>query len=331
MGYDKSIYIEADSIMQQRRNTAIKNADISKAEFYKKYPQAEQLNKELASTLSQITRLMLKGGINLTEALLQLKENNLATQDKLKAIYKSAGISEEELEPKFVCSKCQDKGNIDGKMCDCYKKLVKDIACNNLNKLSPFRLSSFDTFLLKYYNDNNKKDGNPTDRERMSKYFEYCKEYAAGFSENSRNIFMRGNTGLGKTHLSLAIAKTVIENGFGVIYCSTPEILARLEKERFGKIETDEDSEETLKACDLLILDDLGSEFHTAFTKNTIYNIINFRLIHQKPTIISTNLEFEDLEAIYSKRLISRLMGEYVIMNFVGTDVRQLKRLEKYK
>ena len=129
----------------------------------------------------------------------------------------------------------------------------------------------------------------------------------------------------------MAIARQVIEKGFGVIYCSTPEILAKLEKEHFGKTTTDENSEDTLKECDLLILDDLGSEFQTSFTKNTIYNLINSRLIYQKATIISTNLDFDELESIYSKRLISRLYSEYTIMNFVGTDIRRTKRLEKYK
>ena len=289
------------------------------------------IEKELSSTLTKITRLMLKGGIDLKEALEELKKENLATQEKLRAIYRQAGIDEKELEPKFCCSLCEDVGNIDGKMCVCYKQLIKEIACNNLNKLSPFKLSTFDTFQLKYYSNTTEDGSAVSDRERMAKYFEFCKNYVDTFDENSRNILMRGNTGLGKTHLSLAIGRAVIEKGFGVIYCSTPEILAKLEKEHFGKSKTDEDSEETLKECDLLILDDLGSEFHTSFTKNKIYNIINFRLIHQKPTIISTNLDFDELENAYSKRLISRLMGEYVIMNFVGTDIRQAKRLEKYK
>ncbi len=331
MGYDKKVYDEANSIIRERRNNALKKADISKQNFFKKYPHAEQLEKELSSTLTKITKVMLKGGMELKEALERLREENLATQAKLQEIYKEANISEKDLEPKYHCCLCEDVGNIDGKMCDCYKQLVKEIACNNLNKLSPFKLSTFDTFELKYYSDTIQTDGNISDRERMSKYFEYCKSYADSFTPDARNIFMRGNTGLGKTHLSLAIGRAVIEKGFGVIYCSTPEILAKLEKEQFRKTNSDEDSEETLKECDLLILDDLGSEFHTAFTKNKIYNIINFRLIHQKPTIISTNLEFEELENAYSKRLISRLMGEYVIMNFVGTDIRQAKRLEKYK
>lgn len=331
MGYDKKVYNEANSIIRERRNNALKNADIAKQKFFKSYPEAELLEKELSSTLTKITKVMIKGGMELKEALERLREENLATQAKLREIYKQANIDEKDLEPKYHCSLCEDVGNIDGKMCVCYKQLVKEIACNNLNRLSPFKLSTFDTFELKYYSDTPQKDSSVSDRERMSKYFEYCKSYAEGFTPESRNIFMRGNTGLGKTHLSLAIGRAVIEKGFGVIYCSTPEILAKLEKEHFGKTKSDEDSEETLKECDLLILDDLGSEFHTSFTKNKIYNIINFRLIHQKPTIISTNLDYDELENAYSKRLISRLMGEYVIMSFVGTDIRQAKRLEKYK
>lgn len=331
MGYDRKVYEEADDIMRSRRNTALKNADLAKEKFFRDYPQAEYLEKQLNSTLTKLTKVMLNGGIDLKNALEELKKENLSTQEKLRAIYAKAGIVENDLEPKFNCNKCSDKGNIDGKMCNCYKKLVKEIACNNLNKLSPFMLSTFDTFSLRYYSDTLAENETLSERERMKRYFEFCKDYAKNFNEHSRNILMKGNTGLGKTHLSLAIAREVIENGFGVIYCSTPEILSKLEKEHFGKNYSDEDSEETLKSCDLLILDDLGSEFHTSFTKNVIYNIINFRLAHLKPTIISTNLEFNELENAYSKRLISRLMGEYVIMNFVGTDIRQAKRLEKYK
>ncbi len=331
MGYDRQVYEEADRILMERRNTALRIADEKKQNFFSKYPQAKQLEDELSSAMVKVTKIMLKGGIDLKTALNEVKAENLATQSKLAEVYKLAGISEKDLEPNFHCLLCQDVGNTDGKMCQCYKQLVKEIACNILNKLSPFNLSTFDTFSLNYYNASPGENFEISERERMSKYFEYCKKYAGTFSSDSKNILMKGNTGLGKTHLSLAIAREVLEKGYGVVYCSTPEILSKLEKEHFGKNSSGEDSEEMLKQCDLLILDDLGSEFHTSFTKNTIYNIINSRLIHQKATIISTNLEFDEMESIYSKRLISRLYGEYVIMSFVGTDIRQAKRLEKYK
>lgn len=331
LGYDKKVYEQAEETLRQRRNDAIRKSDRVKADFFLKYPKAELLEKELTSTLSKITRVLVRGDINLQNALQELRRENLATQEQLQAIYKSAGIDEKDLEPKFTCEKCSDRGNVDGKMCECYKRLIKEIACNNLNKLSNFQLSTFEAFNLEYYEDTKEDDEKASNRERMRKYYNYCKSYAMRFTTDARNIIMIGNTGLGKTHLSLAVAREVIEKGFGVIYCSTPDILGKLEKEHFGKAYTDSDSEETLKSCDLLILDDLGSEFHTSFTKNVMYNLINYRLSHNKPTIISTNLDLSELEKLYSSRLISRLIGEYVIMNFVGTDIRQLKRLEKYK
>lgn len=331
MGYDRKVYEQADEVMQQRRNKAIKDADIAKQEFFIRYPKAEELERKLSSTLSQLTKILVRGDIELKKALEQLKKENLATQAKLKKLYKMAGIEEEELEPKFHCEKCQDKGNIDGKMCDCYKALLREIACSNLNKLSPFKLSTFNTFSLDYYSDRKKFKDDISEREKMGIILKYSKSYAKNFSLNSPNILMRGNTGLGKTHLSLAIAREVIEKRFGVVYCSTPEIVSKIEKEHFGKTSDNSDSESTLKECDLLILDDLGSEFHTSFTQNIIYNIINYRLSHKRPTIISTNLNLEELEKNYSSRLVSRIMGEdYIVMNFVGTDIRQQKKTVRY-
>ena len=330
MGYSKDVYEEADKIIRERRNQALREADVRKRKFFKNYPEAEKLEQELSSTLSKVTKAMVRGTTDLKTALEKLREENLHTQEKLKGIYDSAGICERDLEPIFTCKTCEDKGNIDGRMCRCYRQLLKETACDKLNKLSPFKLSDFDTFSLDYYNNQKASGENISERERMQKYFEYCKKYAKSFCSKSKNILMRGNTGLGKTHLSLAIAKSVTEKGYGVVYCSTPEIISEIEKEHFGK-STDNGTLEMLKECDLIVLDDLGTEFHTSFTKTTAYNLINSRLIHRKPTIISTNLELEELEELYSGRLVSRLMGEYVIMNFAGTDIRQIKRLQKYK
>lgn len=330
MGYDKNVYIEADRIMQERRNNALRDADKRKNQLYNEYPNAKYLESELSSTLTKVTRAMLNKKIDLKTALKKLKEENLRTQAMLGEIYATAGISAKDLEPQYQCDKCEDKGNIDGRICSCYKQLLKEIACKNLNNLSQFKLSTFLTFCLDYYSDKRENNSQLSEREKIGKYFDYCKKYANTFNTSSRNILMRGNTGLGKTHLSMAIARQVTESGFGVIYCSTPDIIAKIENEHFGKTES-ENTLGTLNECDLLILDDLGTEFQTSFTRITVYNIINARLISNKPTIINTNLDFEELEKLYSSRLVSRIMGEYVVMNFVGKDIRQAKRLEKYK
>ncbi len=330
MGYSREIYDEADKVIRDRRNKALKDADIRKERFFKKYPEAQKLEEQLSHTMTDLIRTMLSKKTTLSSAMNKLKAENLATQMYLQQIYAKAGITKESLEPQFVCKKCQDKGNIDGKVCDCYRQLVKEIAYQHLNELSPLKLSSFDTFSLHYYSNIRKIGEQLSEREQMRLYFEKCKSYASTFSANSRSIIMRGDTGLGKTHLSLAIAREVIEKGFGVIYCSAPDILSRLEKEQFNRnYNKEENVEETLKECDLLILDDIGSEFSTNFTKNKIYNLINHRLSCNRPTIINTNFTFSQLEQTYSQRLISRIMGEYMAFNFVGRDIRQMKRAEQ--
>ncbi len=331
MGYSKKIYDEADKVMQDRRNRALKSADNRKERFFKKYPEAQELERQLSYTMTNLIRAMLGNKNGLNEAMQKLKAENMATQMRLKQIYARAGITQKALEPHFVCEKCKDKGNIDGKVCDCYKQLVKEIAYNQLNELSPLKLSSFETFSLHYYSDVIKNEKRVSEREQMRLYLEKCKSYVDTFGSDSKSMIMRGDTGLGKTHLSLAIANELIKKGFGVIYCSAPDILSQLEKEQFGKgyNKSEESVEDALKECDLLILDDIGSEFSTTFTKNKIYNLINYRLSCNRPTIISTNFTFKELEQTYSQRLISRIIGEYIVLNFVGHDIRQMKRKEK--
>ena len=160
----------------------------------------------------------------------------------------------------------------------------------------------------------------------MEKILNFCKAYASRFSSSSDNLFMQGATGLGKTHLSLAIANTLINRGHNVIYTSTPNIISKLEKEHFNHTFQDEETEKHLIDCDLLILDDLGTEFQTSFSNATIYNIINSRIMYQKPTIISTNLSVKEIQAAYSKRLVSRIMGNYKRLFFLGNDIRQALR-----
>ena len=178
------------------------------------------------------------------------------------------------------------------KMCSCMKRTAAGRGIPALNALSPLSLSSFDTFSLDYYGEAPLKAGGIPPKKRMEDIYRYCKNYAANFDPQlSPSLLMQGATGLGKTHLSLAIARAAIGKGFGVIYCSAPNIIGKLEKERFRSARGSADESDVyLLECDLLILDDLGTEFPTSFSSSTIYNMINSRLMASRPTIISTNL-----------------------------------------
>ena len=164
-------------------------------------------------------------------------------------------------------------------------------------------------------------------RKKMEEILHYCEKYADEFSTESKSICMSGQTGVGKTHLSLSIAKVVISKGFNVIYGSSQDLLRDVEREHFGKSNDDKDALGSLLGCDLLIMDDLGTEFESSFYNSVIYNVINSRLNRGLPTIISTNLSLSELESRYSDRVVSRLMV-YDFLRFVGSDIRQIKRFK---
>lgn len=207
-------------------------------------------------------------------------------------------------------------------MCDCLKKMIISCECEELNEISPLKLSTFDTFKLSYYSDQPDAQGRiPLDR--MSKIFNYCRKYADHFSSGSKSLLMCGATGLGKTHLSLAIANEVIKNGFSVVYVSAPDILSQLSKEQFShQINNDIDTFKMLLDCDLLILDDLGTEFVSPYSVAAVYNVFNSRLLKSKPTIINTNYNLSELETTYSQRFMSRIMGSCDRLDFIGSDIR---------
>ena len=158
----------------------------------------------------------------------------------------------------------------------------------------------------------------------MSKVYEYCKAYAEDFTTKSKNLLMMGATGLGKTHLSLAIANRVIEKGYDVYYDSIQNIMDKLEKEHFGRLPREESIKDDILSCDLLIIDDLGVEFTTQFTVAELHSIINTRILRCLPTIISTNLELTDIEKQYSQRIASRIIGTSMPLRFCGNDIRQM-------
>lgn len=325
MSYSKEVVKVAREKLYDRRMNAIRYADLRREQIYKKCPRIEEIERELSEIGAKVSMCILKGERG-SEEVEALSERSLALQEEERNLLEQNGSSSESLLPQYSCDKCSDTGYIelDGKtiLCDCYKKLLTDTACEQLSAVSPLKLSTFESFKLDCYSDRPDAQGRVS-RDRMSKIFNYCRNYADTFSTNSRSILMRGSTGLGKTHLSLAIANEVLQKGFSVVYVSAPDIIHKLEREHFSGNYTDEDdSFKTLMDCDLLIIDDLGTEFKTQFSVSAIYNIFNSRHLSEKPIIMNTNLPFGDLEDIYSARFTSRVMGCCDDLEFIGADLR---------
>lgn len=327
MGYSPEIYYEAKKTMENRRLMAEQELDDRRDRLYAKEPRVQMIERELVHISVAAAKSVFSGGDKHAE-LNELKEKSLALQNELQNILKNNNLPEDYLEPGYQCKECRDTGYIDGRMCQCMKHLVRQTAYEELNRISPLSLCSFESFSADYYSKEKTAAGDMSEYDYMSKVYRFCKRYAQQFDEYSEGMLFAGKTGLGKTHLSLAIAQTVIENGYGVIYVSAPNILSRLESNQFSgrSVERTED-EQLLQECDLLIIDDLGTEFVTKFTQAAIYNIINTRLNSGKPVIISTNYSTKELEDIYGNRMVSRIVGVLRKIEFFGSDIRQKKKM----
>ncbi len=299
-------------------------------EMYEKLPQIIDIRKELALTSVKLSKLIISKQKDISSGIEEIKTANIALQDMEKKLLKTNGYPEDYLEVKHICGICNDTGYVENKRCKCLETVIKNVNIDKINSTSALKLSDFSDFKLRYYSKEKDEESNTVPFELMSDIYDFCIKYADKFNENSKGIFMAGGTGLGKTHLSLSIAKRVIEKGYMVAYGSTQDFLRTIEAEHFGKVEND-NTLETLLDVDLLILDDLGTEFISQFNLSVIYNLVNTRCNRNKATIINTNLSVEELEERYSERLVSRFLSLFTFMRFVGKDIRQIKLLESFK
>ena len=323
MGYGREIYEAAERELRERRRRAEDDAEQRRAMLYSACPRAKQIDRELAATSVNAAKAVLSGK-NAAETLDGLRTKSLALQTELSQLQAKHGGG---FEPRYACPKCRDTGYVDGKMCSCMKGLLRAESYRRMNALTPLALSTFASFSLEYYSDEPHGE-RPSDREIMRNTLRFCVEYARQFSPDSPNLILTGGTGLGKTHLSLAIANEAIQKGCGVIYSCVGSLVTKLENEHFGR-ETGTKAMDSLQNCDLLILDDLGTEFKTSFSSSVIYSLINSRLLLEKPTIISTNLSTKEMADYYSERFASRIIGSYQRIAFAGRDIRQQKRSKK--
>ncbi len=325
MAYPKEITDRAFEILAERRNQARNDYQYRQQVIARDVPAVEALRRELTGTSASIARAILSG-TDVEEKLRRLRESNLYMQQRKRELLAAAGLPEQYDELTYSCPDCSDTGYTpDGKQCHCLKALLAELMLERLSRTANTDQITFDSFSLDYYPV--EKLGGPdlSPREIMQQAYDQCRLYARQFAPDARSLFFQGPTGLGKTHLSLAIASEVIRRGYNVLYTPAQTLLDTLERERFRRGEENFSLDFVLD-CDLLILDDLGSEFSTSFSVATIYNIINSRLIEKKPTIISSNLTVKEIEARYSPRVLSRIMGGYSVIPFRGSDIRMRKK-----
>ena len=241
----------AKKIIEDRRTRAERDADLRRAELEAVSPELKKINREIASAgLRAIKAIGM--GEDAQKYINELAAENLNNQKKRTEILAELSLPADALDIKYTCKKCEDTGVYEGHYCDCMKALVKKLQFENLCSQAPAKTSTFDTFSLDYYKGIVDTNTGINAYERMSQIFNYCRSYASDFGKKSPSILMYGQTGLGKTHLSLAIANVVVEKGYSCLYTSAGSLFSRLEKEKFGKVRTEDSFEDVVLSCDLL-------------------------------------------------------------------------------
>lgn len=323
MAYSQEVYSRAAQALERRRERANLEAQARIDEIGEKLPEINEIQRKLAQIGLNISKVFLYSADKQAD-MEKLMQESLELQEQKKNILKKNGYSEDALDIRYTCPSCKDTGFIGSRRCKCHNELLKDIERSDLAKIAPIEDCTFDTFDIQYYPQQVMENG-ISPRDKAEKIKNSCRKYAANFTTASPNVMFMGGTGLGKTHLSLAIANVVINRGYSVVYGTAQNILSDLQKENFGRDDDIRYYERAVLGCDLLILDDLGTEFKSAYTIACLYNIINSRLSAKLPTIISTNFTAEELEEKYDQRITSRITGEYNKLILVGNDIRYMK------
>lgn len=315
------LFREAQRRVALRRQQAVTRAEAVRRSALALHPELAKAEQAVNRAGAALAMAAVQGQDTAAarEALAQAGE---ARQKALLA----AGLSETAFEPAYACPLCKDTGTHDGMPCTCVQELVRGLRREDINAQSPLQLCHFDSFELERYSTAPDEDLGVPVREYMGKILRYCRQYAAAFGPGSPSLLFTGSAGLGKTHLALAIADTVLDRGFDVLYASAAALVAQLGREHFDS----DGGEQWLAACreaDLLILDDLGTEYVNALTISVLYELINARMLCRRPTIYTSNIvDPAVFEARYTEKVASRILGSCKEFRFFGTDQRRAGR-----
>lgn len=321
MSFSNEIYNLAKETVAERRSKALAEAQTRRNAFILRHPEYADMQQALSHTGYELAFTIFRDG-NGSKDISAIRDRNLELQRKMASLLEGDGLPTDHLEPKFFCTACEDTGICGGKLCECMDKVMRQIAYDRLNSITPLGLCTFDSFTMQHYSTQENANG-VSQRRMMQITLNKCRSYAERFTLESPSLLFHGGVGLGKTHLSLAIAGEVIGKGYDVVYGSAHSLFSKIERERFGRGATPQDDTlSLLNSCDLLIIDDLGAEFVTQLSVSILYDIVNTRLLRGRPTIISTNLNSSGLEQKYTDRIVSRLSGGYTWVPFEGNDMR---------
>ncbi len=323
---DGRLLAQAREEKEDIRRRAMQTDRIRHEEVYARVPELRQLDGRIAALVGQAAVQALSGKGPAEE----LRRESLELQARRAEMLVEGGWPMDYLDGAWDCPKCRDTGYVQGEMCSCLRKLYEKAQTRDLSALLKLGSESFGTFDLGLYDDRPDPASGVAPRDQMETVFGVCYDYALHFGKARMDLLFRGGTGLGKTFLSACIAREVAQQGYSVVYETAVDAVKAMETAHFRREGTDvpraDEQVRRMKGCDLLILDDLGTEMVTDFTRSALYDLVNGRLSAQRRTVISTNLTAAQMAKLYTPQLMSRLEGEYQTLTFVGSDIRLLKK-----
>ena len=326
MAYDGKIMRRALQRFEEDRTLRETRFEERRESIFRRQPRLRQIDTELRSTMSRIIAGALRRGTDPRPAVNRLRDENLSLQQEKRQLLAEINLPEDALDAKPACALCGDSGYRGGAVCRCLRSYYAQEQQKELSRMLDLGSQSFDTFSLEWYSDHYNANIGCAPREHMEMVYDVCANYAHQFGRKPANLLLFGDPGLGKTFLSAAIAREVSGEGFSVVYDTAAHIFERFETQKFSREEDAGSDVERILGCDLLILDDLGTEMTTAFVQSALYQIINTRLMEKKSTILSTNLMPGEIARRYSPQIASRIEGEYQLLPFFGEDIRKLKK-----
>ena len=295
---------------------------------YARVPEIQRMDETMRRQMTELVRLTISHPADLKERLAALEKDNLDIQVRRAELLVENGWSVEYLDDIYSCPKCRDSGVYEGGVCSCLEKLYNKELTKELGTLLQHGDESFARFDLNYYDAAPVNGVSP--RETMTMVLGACRKFADNFPAVSANLLFKGGTGLGKTYLSACIARVVAAKGYSVCYDSAAAALEAFEVQKFSR---DPEASEAANArvrrmldCDLMILDDLGTEMVSSISTSALYTLLNTRLVNGNKIIISTNCSDEELQKKYTPQIYSRIKGEFLRLPFVGRDIRLIRK-----
>jgi len=308
---------EIQRILSERQLEAHRRYLEKREEIFRKLPELEELEEKVRAFSLSVAGEMQQGN---REGLLRLKEEIGKLHKEKKALLEAAGYKIQDLEEEeHFCPLCQDTGYVDGKKCQCFLKLQGELLYRQSRMGAVLERENFSKFQLERFDNIEKlgQCGNKTLREYMKEIRDYLTNYCEEYPKNNRSILFTGSTGTGKTYFLHSIAKALLDRGVSVLYFTATGLF-----EYFSKRMREEDTEDYIEEVDVILIDDLGTEFSNSFTTSRFFALLNQRILDRKTMLISTNLNFKELRETYSDRVVSRFMSDYEIIPLYGKDQR---------